>query len=374
MPTSTTQHTSKCCGGTERAARSSADSTGVVDLPRNVFRYVLKTSGVHQLLLSILAAGVFLMELVPLELQRRIVNDLVKNRDYHLVITLCAVYAGVVIVQGTAKLVLNVYRGWVGERATRDLRKRIQAVVGRAPEAAPAPDAQGTQVSMIVAEVEPIGGFVGGSISEPLLQAGVLLSMLAYMIHLDPWMALVAVGIFVPQLVFIPLLQSAIIQRTANRVIILRSLSVSVVAPHYRSSGQRLADIARIDHVFELDMGIFRLKFTMNFLMNFCNHLQIIAALLLGGWYVLSDQLVIGGVVAFISAVGRLNDPWGDLANYFRDLSVTQVRFRLLVDALNQTTQADAVDAHRMPVDGTLQPSASGKRGSERAVMLWLER
>ena len=33
---------------------------------------------------------------------------------------------------------------------------------------------------MIVAGVEPIGGFVGASISEPLLQGGVLLSVLAY--------------------------------------------------------------------------------------------------------------------------------------------------------------------------------------------------
>src|SRR3954471_22472999 len=92
------------------------------DLPQNVFQYVFKTSGLHQFLLSILAVAAFLIELVPLELQRRIVNDLVKNRDYRLVIILCAVYAGVVIVQGAAKLVLNVYRGWVGERAIRDLR------------------------------------------------------------------------------------------------------------------------------------------------------------------------------------------------------------------------------------------------------------
>ena len=26
-----------------------------------------------------------------------------------------------------------------------------------------------------------------------------------------------------------------------------------------------------------------------------------------------------GGIVAFISGAGRLNDPWGDLVNYFRD-------------------------------------------------------
>ena len=90
-------------------------------MPRNIFRYVLKTSGLHQLFLLLLTVCVFLLEVVPLELQRRIVNDLVKHRDYRLVIVLCAVYAGAVLVQGGTKLVLNVYRSWVGERATRDL-------------------------------------------------------------------------------------------------------------------------------------------------------------------------------------------------------------------------------------------------------------
>jgi len=78
------------------------------------------------------------------------------------------------------------------------------------------------------------------------------------------------------------------------------------------------------------------LKFTMNFLMNLSNHLQVIAALLLGGWWVYTQRLEIGGVVAFISAIGRLNDPWGDLVNYFRDLNVTRVKFRLLVGAIDQ--------------------------------------
>ena len=74
----------------------------------------------------------------------------------------------------------------------------------------------------------------------------------------------------------------------------------------------------------------------MYFLMNLPNHLQIIAALLLGGWWVYADRLEIGGVVAFISAIGRLNDPWGDLVNYFRDVNVTRVKFRLLADAVDQ--------------------------------------
>lgn len=70
--------------------------------------------------------------------------------------------------------------------------------------------------------------------------------------------------------------------------------------------------------------------------MNLCSHLQVIAALLLGGWWVWRGELQIGGVVAFISGVGRLNDPWGDLVNYFRDMTMNRVRFRLLAEALRQ--------------------------------------
>jgi len=85
-------------------------------LPRNVYRYVLATSAVHQFALVGLTVVVALLEVAPLEMQRRIVNDLVKHRPYSWVLWLCAAYAGVVLIQGSTKLVLNVYRGWVGER------------------------------------------------------------------------------------------------------------------------------------------------------------------------------------------------------------------------------------------------------------------
>jgi ABC-type multidrug transport system fused ATPase/permease subunit len=303
------------------------------ELPASVFRYVLATSGAHQLMLVALTISIFLIEIVPLELQRRIVNDLVKNRPYRWVIILCAVYAGVVLVQGGTKLVLNVYRGWVGERAIRDLRRQVHAVIEAPTTSSPAAEAQGIAVSMIVAEVEPIGGFVGESVSEPLLQGGILLSVLAYLIHVDPWMALGAFALFVPQFLFVPLMQAAVNRRAGARIRVLRQLGIGVID---QTNGRFRADEQRIDRVFALDMGIFRLKFTMNFLMNLCSHLQIISALLIGGWWVYTDRLEIGGVVAFISGISRLNDPWGDLVNYFRDLTVTQVKYRLLANAVNE--------------------------------------
>lgn len=310
-----------------------------IGLPRNVYRYVLATSALHQLVLLALTAGVALLEVVPLELQRRIVNNLVKHRPYSWVISLCAVYGAVVLAQGSAKLVLNIYRGWVGERARRDLRRRVHAVVEAPPASSPAAEAQGIAISMIVAEVEPIGGFVGESVSEPLLQAGIIASVSSYLIHVDPWMALAAGAIFIPQLVFVPLLQTAVNRRTGARVSVLRQLGIAMIDRDDDAEDER-----RIQRAFALDMGIFKLKFTMNFLMNLCNHLQIVSALLVGGWWVYTNHLEIGGVVAFISGIARLNDPWGDLVNYFRDANVTQVKYRLLADAVDRLAPAADTD------------------------------
>ncbi|HEY3910809.1 MAG TPA: hypothetical protein VGM07_13070 [Stellaceae bacterium] len=326
----------------------SAASTGA--LPRSVFRYVMATSAAHQLLLVALTAIVALIEVVPLELQRRIVDDLVKHRAFSAVLVLGAVYAGVVFVQGGTKLVLNIYRSWVGERAKRDLRQRIHAFVESPAETSPAVEAQGIATSMIVAEVEPIGGFVGQSISEPLLQAGTMLSVLAYLIHVDIWMALAAFGLFIPQFVLVPLLQAALNWRTGMRVQVLRRLSAAMIAGSQRADKEsNRADHRQIDQAFALEMGIFKLKFTTNFLMNSANHLQVVAALLVGGWAVHTGRLAIGGVVAFISGIGRVKDPWGDLVHYFRHANLTQIQYRLLADAVNQLAPVGLARAEAEP-------------------------
>jgi ABC-type bacteriocin/lantibiotic exporter with double-glycine peptidase domain len=197
---------------------------------------------------------------------------------------------------------------------------------------------------MIVAEVESIGGFAGGSVSEPLLQGGILVSVLAYMIHVDFWMAGAAFALFVPQLVFVPLMQGAINRRTRARVQIIRLLSISVVEGTSSDDARDRTDDEHIEQVFELNMGIFRFKFTMNFLMNLSTQLQIISALLVGGWAMYADRLAVGGVVAFISGIGRITDPWGDLVNYFRDVNITQVKYGLVRDAINQQAQGRAPD------------------------------
>lgn len=302
------------------------------DLPQRLFHYILATSWRHQLPLVALTVTVFLLEVVPLEMQRRVVNDIARHRPYAAILLLCAAYLGAALIQGGTKLGLNIYRGWVGERAKRDLRRRV---CGSAVPPTGLPESQGTAASMIIAEVEPIGGFIGSAISEPLLQAGIMATVISYITHIDPWMGAAALALFVPQFVFVPLMQNAMNRRTGVRVWLLRQIGAGVIAHATPDPPCNPANHTRIDRVLRINMGIYELKFTMNFLMNMCSHLQVIAALLLGGWWVLRGNMQIGGVVAFISGVSRLNDPWGDLVNYFREITMNRIRFQLFTNALS---------------------------------------
>ena len=83
-------------------------------------------SGIHQLGLAELSAAVFGLRAVPLELQRRIVNDAIKSGATRTILWLAVAYAGVALLEQGFKLALNVYRGWVAEDAVRTLRRTIQ--------------------------------------------------------------------------------------------------------------------------------------------------------------------------------------------------------------------------------------------------------
>jgi ABC-type multidrug transport system fused ATPase/permease subunit len=175
---------------------------------------------------------------------------------------------------------------------------------------------------------------VGISISEPLLQGGLLLSVFGYMVYLNSLMAVVAFAVFTPQLVFVPLMQRAINRRVGTRIGVLRQISAGIIGEPGGGADAGSPQDGRIQSVFALNMGILELKFSMNFLMNMMHHLGLAAILALGGYYVVTGRTEIGTVVAFVSGLAQVNDPWGDLVNWYRDLKVTQTKYDLIVRAL----------------------------------------
>lgn len=300
-------------------------------LPKGLLRYIIAVSGWHQLWIALLSIAVFVLGTVPLEIQRRIVNDAFKGHDFAPILLLSLVYAGLVLAEGLLKLLTNVYRGWIGESATRALREEIDIDLARGA-AKPGMDGNtGVGLSMILTECEAVGGFVGDCVSEPFIQGGMLIAIFSYMAYLQPLMALVSFAVFSPQIVFVPLMQRAINRRVALRILVLRQVSVDIVtiSPTHEARNEASA----FDLAFRLNMGIYKLKFSMNFLMNLFLSLGIAAILCLGGYYVVQGTIEIGTVVAFISGLSKIHDPWGDLVNWLRDLMVTSAKYRLVADA-----------------------------------------
>lgn len=307
--------------------------------------YVLRTSGKHQLGLAALAAGVFLLTSVPLEIQRRIVNDAIRSGATTTIVWLAVAYAGVALLEQALKLALNVYRGWVSEDAVRTLRRTLREAGLHEPahrdvnreaksEASQDDDSEtGTHAAMVVSEAEPIGGFVGMAISEPLLQIGILVSVIGYMTSLEWWALALSAGFLLPQLLFVPALQHAINRRAADRVKTLRHVGGDIVA-------RGVPEEDGIQRVFELNMGIYKIKFSMNLAMNFMYHAAVAIALGVGGLLAIEHKLEVGTVVAIVAGLGKLNDPWGDLVNWGREFSVDSVKYRLFADALGRHREA----------------------------------
>lgn len=305
---------------------------------KELYKYIWKVSGRQQVLLSIVAACLFLVQLAPLELQRRIINDATARADFHVIAWLCAAYVVVVLVQGGLKLALNVYRGSVTEAANQRLRLEIKPEAK--PGEAPGPDPKqegGVAISIIVSEVEVVGGFIGSSFSAPVLNGGILLSVLGYMLYTQPLLALVAVGLLVPQFLFIPLLQKAINKRTEERIKTTRAMSVDIVneAGDDGASAAEKTFRKQVAEVYRLNMEIYYRKYGMSFLMNLLQHLGTIGILAFGSWLLLQGKTEMGTIVAFISGINRMNDPWSDLVNFFRDLTNAVVRYKLILDAIN---------------------------------------
>jgi ABC-type bacteriocin/lantibiotic exporter with double-glycine peptidase domain len=305
-------------------------------MPPTLFGFVWRVSAWSQLWISLLAIAVFVLNTAPLELQRRILNATILNGDIKLVLGLALAYACLVLSEGLVKLLMNVYRGWVGEKAVRALRLSASALVDSLPEQRNDASVQGVEISLILAEPEPIGGFAGIAISEPVLQIGIVVSVFGYMLYMQPLLAVVSLVMFSPQFVFVPLMQRAINRRVQSRITVLRQASIGVLVSGSADVQRALQQEMRFAEIFVLNLGIVKLRYSMKFLMNLTQNFGKVIVLGVGGWYVINGQTEVGTVVAFISGLNNLSDPWGDLVNWFQDMMVTSAKYETYVAAMKK--------------------------------------
>jgi ABC-type bacteriocin/lantibiotic exporter with double-glycine peptidase domain len=83
-------------------------------------------------------------------------------------------------------------------------------------------------------------------------------------------------------------------------------------------------------------LHVFRLKFGLKFLVSALQSLGVFALLFAGGIMVLNGRTEIGIVVAFISGLDRVLDPWRELIAFLRSTSTAKVQFDLIEGTLGR--------------------------------------
>lgn len=307
---------------------SSADQD-VVRPRETLAKFVWRTSGAHQFYVGALAVGVSLLNFAPIDLQRRIVDGPIAARDVGGLIFLALLYLGVVLIQSALKYALMVYQSWVSESAIKISRDHLVSLAAERPQNESS--SSGETVNVISREIDSVGGFVGASISEFVVNFSFLIFSAAYMLYVQPLIALVSAIFLAPQLVLAPLLQARLNDLYERQVGLIRRLGDETVKIAEADAREGVLRSTAIGAIYWNRLRFHFLKFGLKTLLNIANALAPLSVLAIGGYMVIHDQTTIGVVLAFVSGFERLSNPLRDLLNFYRDYEQAMVQHQMIL-------------------------------------------
>ncbi len=298
-------------------------------------------------------ATLFPLLYLTLELPKRIINDAIGSQTSVVTVfgyqmeqvtflaVLCGLFLLSVLAHGLLKMRINTMKGILSERMLRRFRYLLIARILRFPSPYLERVSQGELVQMVTANSEPMGGLMGDAISQPVLQAGQMLTILGFLFFQSVWFGLAAVALIPLQAWLIPRLQRRINVLNRARIkevgVLATNISESAAgAATLRSNGgwrYRMAVITdQLGRLFEIRFDIYQKKFFMKFLNNFISQLTPFFFFSVGGYLVLQGAVSLGALVAALAAYKDLSSPWKELLTYYNQTQAMAVQWEVIVD------------------------------------------
>ncbi len=304
-------------------------------------------------MLLAVTATLFPLLYLTLELPKRIINDaigatssVVEVWGYSLtqtnfLIILCFAFLASVLAHGLMKMRINTMKGILSERMLRRFRYQLINSALRFPQPYFERVSQGELVSMVTAESEPMGGLMGDAISQPVLQAGQMITILSFLFLQSVWFGLAAVALIPLQAWLIPRLQQQINLLNKKRIQEVRVLAAQIGenaagASTLRSNGgwryRRAMVSDQLGRLFGIRFEIYQKKFFMKFINNFISQLTPFMFYLVGGLLVLQGSVSLGALVAALAAYKDLSSPWKELLTYYNQTQDMSLRWDVVVE------------------------------------------
>jgi ABC-type bacteriocin/lantibiotic exporter with double-glycine peptidase domain len=305
-------------------------------LPSHIYRLIWQRTRFLQIVVIVFGLGLPTLAVIPLEIQRRVVDQAIPNGDLELLGLLAIAYAAASAGAALLKFVIYYLRGKIEARVTRFLRVRaLDAQRKRSPHHARR--AIGPVSSVVVEEAYPLGGFAAQAINTPLIEGGAMLGVAGFMLVSEPWLAAIGLGTIAVQGIVVPIVQHRINQMSRRRVNAVRRANADMIA------AADTADTAGYSQaLFEVRLG-YRLRLRMNVFkaglkafLKLSDNLAVIVVLGVGGLMVVRGETSLGIIVAFLEGLRRVRQPWDALVSFYRTFADAQIKYRLVLGAMGQ--------------------------------------
>ena len=326
---------------------------------RPLFYWVLHRNRALQLFLLLIILISLVFRVIPLEMQKRIVNQAIQLKDLHLLFLYCGLYFGAVILAGISKYTINVLQMVIGQKILIELRTTLYHHVLQLPLQYYRGMQPGTVMSAMTAELNAIGYFLGGALAIPLTSLLTFLIFLGYMFMLNSRLALITMGLYAVELVVIPILQKRYNRLNRKRITTVRAMAnvvneaISGIHEIHANSSFVLEEQRLRTYILELYTLLKRLfivKYGIKFSNNLFQSFGPFLLFLLGGYYAVMGDFTLGALVAFLSAHEKVYDPWKEIIEYYQSFQDARVRYSQIMEIFDLEPEYPLLPEGRKPV------------------------
>ena len=335
---------------------------------RSLPSWVLLSSFKLQALLLFLILITVFTRVLPLEMQKRIVNEAIRLSDIRLLLTYSGLYLAAVLISSGLKFLINAIQNAIGERAMADMRKDLYHHILTLPLNFFRRTQPGLVIAALVTELASAGNLVGMAVSVPVTSLLTLSAFAGYLFWLNPLLAVISLSIYPIVLFIVPMLQKGANRANKQRVDMTRTLSgrigEAISGIHeihgngaYRIENRKYDEL--VDRLFKIRIIWNLYKFGIKVLNGFFNSLSPFLIFIVGGYLAISGELSLGALVAFISAQEKLYDPWKELIEFYQVYQDASVRYKRTMEYFDTMPEHAIEPAGREPykLDGSLEIS-----------------
>jgi ABC-type multidrug transport system fused ATPase/permease subunit len=333
---------------------------------RSLFSWVFAGNVKLQITLLFIIVVMVFARVVPLEMQKRIVNEAINLRNIDLLFRYCGIYLVAVIFFSALKYLTNVIQTLITQRTTARMRKELYHHILTLPLGFFRNTQPGSVVNSLVSELTMPGNFAGMAITSPVTNVLTLLAFAIYLFFLNPLLAAVSLSMYPIVVFLVPVLQKGVNRANKKRVDAARQLSSriaeSITGIHeihgngaYSIENRKYDSL--VDRLLKIRIVWSLYRFAVKTSNSFFVSLGPFIVFILGGYLTIKGQLELGALVAFLSAQEKLYDPWKELIEFYQvyqDGSVTYKRTMEFFDFMPEHAM-EPEDRKPFDLDGSVE-------------------